>query len=207
MSDSRASKAPEDHLLRTLAAVPVSARILDLGCGEGRRMERLEKLGFELYGCDVDPDRIEAARRRLGERWDPDRAHRRLVTANATSLDFPENFFDWVVAHRVYHRATGREVVAEMVAETRRVLKDGGWVHCVVPARAEDEEPDQVRPGDDLVERRNGKIAATFTPDALTGLMEEADLSVAEEPAPIETPDGRVLCGIFRNTEADHFPS
>lgn len=207
MTGSTSSDAPDDHLLRSLAAVPPSARILDLGCGDGRRLERIEKLGFELYGCDVDPERIEAARRRLGERWDPDRAHRRLVTANATSLEFPDDFFDWVVAHRVYHRATGRELVAEMIVETRRVLKDGGWIHCVVPARAEDAEPDQVRPGDDLVERRNGQISATFTPESLISLMEEADLAIAEEPSTFETTEGPVLCVIFRNSEADHIRS
>lgn len=197
------STSPEDHLLRTLAAVPVSSRVLDVGCRDGRRADRIDRLGFDLFGCDVDPERIERTRARLEDRWSEDALERRLVTANVTALGFPDAFFDWVVAHGVLHRAAGRENVLEMVRETGRVLRDGGWLHCAVPARPSGEDDAEEVPGDGLVERRNGRIAARFSPAQLTEIMREADLSVAEDPHVVEADDGPVLCAIYRKTEGD----
>ncbi len=53
-----------------LAAVPVGARILDVGCGDGGLVERLTDGGLDAYGIDpCAPEHPRLIRARL-EEWD-----------------------------------------------------------------------------------------------------------------------------------------
>ena len=47
-----------------LLDLPPGARVLDVGCGEGRLSVRLAALGFVVVGIDADPDQLERARAR-----------------------------------------------------------------------------------------------------------------------------------------------
>ncbi len=42
--------------------VPAPARILDAGCGTGRIAVRLDELGYDVVGVDVDPAMLDVAR-------------------------------------------------------------------------------------------------------------------------------------------------
>lgn len=42
--------------------VPSPARVLDAGCGTGRIAVRLDELGYDVVGIDVDPPMLEVAR-------------------------------------------------------------------------------------------------------------------------------------------------
>lgn len=159
---------PLDALLRTLAAVPIESRVLDLGCGKGRRARTLFQLGFDVYACDACPEEVEAAREEAAELVGLGEAQKRITTAPFEELAYPEATFDWVVAFEAYQRAPTEEVLHVMLAETRRVLKPGGWVYVAVPG------------GHAAEANAEGR---TFTPEQLDALMEEAGLAQARAPS------------------------
>lgn len=188
MSDSTRSDTPESplaptlstHLLRTLAAVPVDNRVLDLGCGRGHHAEALARLGFDLYACEQDDESIEAARQRVAGVFGDDEAEQRVTVARPGALGYADDFFDWVVAHGTYDEAESAADLKDMLAETRRVLKNGGWV---------------------FVAFRRALAGPDLSPETLTKLFAEAGLALAENPA--EDEDGEpVLRAIFRKVEA-----
>jgi SAM-dependent methyltransferase len=43
--------------------IPVSSKLLDLGCGKGRHSKYLASLGYDVYGCDVVPENISFAQK------------------------------------------------------------------------------------------------------------------------------------------------
>ncbi len=159
-----------------MAAVPVASRVLDLGCGAGRHTDPLVRLGFDLWACDEDAEAVAAARARLDRLLGEDEALRRVTPARPAALGYPDEHFDWVVAHGVYDRAASAAAMKEMLAETRRVLKDGGWVIAAF--------------------RRAAGLA--LTPETLTKLLAEAGFALAEEPVEEET----VVRGIYRKANA-----
>ena len=181
MTDSVSpARPPSDHVLRTLAAVPVSARVLDLGCGSGRHTEALVRLGFDVYACDDDHEALAAARARVAEVVGDDEAAKRVTPARAGALGYADDFFDWVVAHGVYDAAEHAADLKDMLAETRRVLKPGGWVIAAL---------------------RRDRAGADLTPDTLTKLMAEAGLALAEVPVEEEKYGEAVVRGIYRKPE------
>lgn len=175
-----------DALLRTLAAVPVESRVLDLGCGKGHRMRTLLQLGFDVYACAARTEDVEATREEVADLVDSEEAERRIMTTPFEALDYPEASFDWVVAFEAYQHASTEESLQSMLAETRRVLRPGGWVYVVVPGR---------HAADATAEGR------TFTPDRLDALMEEADLVQARAPSTEEAESVPVVQAIYRRVE------
>lgn len=180
-TDPRAADAPPSaHLLRTMAAVPVRSRVLDLGCGTGRHTEPLARLGFDLFACDPAEDAVAATRARIAEVVGAEDAAHRVTPARSGALGYADAFFDWVVAHSTYDAAESAAELKDMLAETRRVLKNGGWV---------------------FVAFRRALAGPDLSPETLTKLFAEAGLALAEDPA--EDDDGEpVLRAIFRKVEA-----
>lgn len=177
---STSNEQPSHHVLRTLAAVPVQNRVLDLGCGTGRHAEPFARLGFDCYACDPDEAALVEARARVAEVLGEDEAARRVTPARAAALGYPDDFFDWIVAYGTYDTAASAAELKEMLAETRRVLKPGGWV--IAAFRRERSGPD-------------------LTPETLTKLFAEAGLALAEDP--VDDDDGEpVVRGIYRKVVA-----
>ncbi|MEP0546079.1 MAG: methyltransferase domain-containing protein [Rhodothermales bacterium] len=178
-TDTQTVASPSVHLLRTLAAVPVESRVLDLGCGSGHHAEPLARLGFDLFACDADEAAVALARDRVAEVVG-EAAARRVTPARPAALGYPDDFFDWVVAHGTYDTAESAAELKDMLGETRRVLKNGGWV---------------------FVAFRRALAGPDLTPETLTKLFAEAGLALAEDPA--DDHDGEpVLRAIFRKVDA-----
>ncbi len=165
--------APNAHLLRTLAAVPPSARVLALGCGDGRDAEALARLGFDLWACDADPAHVEAARARVGESVGEGEAARRVTPACSSALGYPDDHFDWVAAVGAYDAAEDAAALRDMLAETKRVLAPGGWVFAGFVSEV---------------------VGPELTPDRLDKLFAEAGFAIAESAAEEEG----VVRGIYR---------
>lgn len=183
---------PDDHLLRTLAAIPPDSRILDLGCGEGRHTEPLARLGFDLSACDHDPAYVSAAKTHLTGVIGPEKADETVRQLDdPLALPYPDDRFDWVVAVDSLNRdVSTRDELIERLREARRVLKPGGWVYVTLPAVPSDTNPNEPVPG----YAGDSGLHFTFTPESLDALMKDANLAIAEEPAVV----GEVVRGIYR---------
>ena len=97
-------------------------RILDAGCGVGLYVRAFRQWSDEVYGIDVDADKIAQASRELPN----------LKIAPAESLPFEDDFFDVVLSHETLeHVADDGAAVREAV----RVLRPGGRLVVFVPNR------------------------------------------------------------------------
>lgn len=190
---------PSDHLLRTLASVPPTDCVLDLGCGGGRHTVPLARLGFDLHACDAAEEAVARARSRLAEVIDPGEAERRVVRAHPSALGYPDAFFDWVVVYDVYASVASREALLDALAETRRVLKPGGWVYLTVPALPDDLDLS----GADAGYAGDSPLQFRFTPETLGEIMGEATFAEAQPPQPVREGGRPLLHAIYRRVEAD----
>lgn len=111
-----------DAVDRLFRDVPPESRVLDVGCGDGLGLERLERKGFgALTGLDLSVEKLARA---------STRTLARLVRADAHALPFSDGEFDVVYAsHSLEHCHTPEQALAEF----RRVLVPGGRLFIVVP--------------------------------------------------------------------------
>jgi ubiquinone/menaquinone biosynthesis C-methylase UbiE len=107
--------------LRSVGFDPQTARVLDVGCGEGASLWLLMRLGFEagnLHGVDLLESRVASAR-----------ARHPLIhfdCADATRLPFEDGSFDLVMESTMFIHATDEELARRIAAEMIRVTKPGG---------------------------------------------------------------------------------
>src|SRR3954468_21837312 len=113
---------------RVLAAVvhgiplppPGQTRVLDAGCGSGRTLDDLARLG-EAHGTELNPLGVEAARRRGHE----------VQEGRVEEIPHDDASFDLVTSLDVIEH-TDDDVAA--LRELRRVTKPGGHAVITVPA-------------------------------------------------------------------------
>lgn len=97
-------------------------RILDIGCGIGTYVRKFKQFSDDVYGVDVDPEKVAEARLTAAN----------VMVAPAEALPFPDGFFDMVFLHEVIeHVDDDRQAVAEAV----RVTGPGGHVVIYAPNR------------------------------------------------------------------------
>jgi SAM-dependent methyltransferase len=92
--------------------------ILDVGCGDGRTLYSLLRLGGFLYGVDNDIVAVEKARRSLNNPFIT------ILHREAKNLGFHDNIFDYVLAMNVAGNF-GKDR-NQIYSEMRRVLKPEG---------------------------------------------------------------------------------
>ena len=96
-------------------------RLLDLGCGDGRFLMQMQKLGWDGEGLEVDPVAAELAHRRTG--W----------TVHGSELgdaNLPAGSFGLVtMVHVLEHLPDPRETLTRV----HDLLAPGGWVGIAVP--------------------------------------------------------------------------
>jgi 2-polyprenyl-3-methyl-5-hydroxy-6-metoxy-1,4-benzoquinol methylase len=108
-----------------LAHVPAGARVLDVGCSEGRFTAALARTGHEVVGIDVAQEPLRRARAREGEALDL-----RLVPAEGP-WPLQDTSFDVVWAGEVLEHVAD---TAGWLSEVRRVLRSGGALVLSTPA-------------------------------------------------------------------------
>jgi len=102
--------------------LPPQPRCLEIGCGQGAVTRLLvERFGAQAVATDFDPEQLAVAQERLADldEW----VEFRIVDARA--MPFDDAQFDGVFSFNVLHHIPGGW--REVVAETARVLKPGGW--------------------------------------------------------------------------------
>ena len=97
-------------------------RILDVGCGLGTYVKKMRAFSNEVYGVDVDAEKVAKAQQQLEN----------IYLAPAESLPFPDAHFDVVLLHEVLEHVQDD---LQAVSEAWRVLRAGGRVVIFVPNR------------------------------------------------------------------------
>jgi ubiquinone/menaquinone biosynthesis C-methylase UbiE len=110
------------QLLRQFGYFPLrDRRILDVGCGAGERLATMEEWGAgakNLFGVDLMPERIEAAR-----------SHHPGINfelANAEELPFADRTFHLAAVFTVFTSILDQRMAANISRELDRVLVSGG---------------------------------------------------------------------------------
>ncbi len=96
------------------------ARVLDIGCGIGTYVRKLDELAGRAYGVDIDPARVAK-----GETGD-------LSVAVSERLPFANASFDVVLLNEVIEHVQDD---AETLREACRVVRPGGHVVIYAPNR------------------------------------------------------------------------
>lgn len=103
------------------------ARILDVGCGEGRNLIYCMKQGYDVFGIDKDELSIQYIRH-IAKSLKIKDYEGRFQLMNASKLIFPDQSFDVVLSSAVFHFANSIEQFISMLEESIRVLKPGGYL-------------------------------------------------------------------------------
>ncbi len=97
-------------------------RILDVGCGVGAFARRLREFSRDVYGVDVDEERVREGGARVPN----------LALSLGEYLPFAADTFDVVLLHEVIEHVTDDLATLE---EVRRVLRPGGRAVIFCPNR------------------------------------------------------------------------
>lgn len=97
-------------------------RILDLGCGVGMYVDRMRRFSEQVYGVDVDPEKIARA-----SEWLPN-----LRVAPAEQLPFDDASMDVVLLNEVIEHVDDDR---RTIREAYRVLAPGGHIVIYAPNR------------------------------------------------------------------------
>ena len=98
------------------------ARVLDIGCGIGTYVRRFRQYSDEVYGIEVEADRVAEASLELPN----------IQLAYGEALPYPDDFFDLVFSNEVIeHVDDDRQTISEAV----RVTKPGGTIVTFAPNR------------------------------------------------------------------------
>jgi SAM-dependent methyltransferase len=110
-------------------------RLLDLGCGAGRHAFEAARRGARVVALDADRGElaqvaaIAAAMAEAGEL--PPTASITTVASDATTMPFPDDAFDIVIAAEIMEHIGADQ---DAMDEVSRVLRPGGLVAVTVPA-------------------------------------------------------------------------
>jgi SAM-dependent methyltransferase len=106
-------------------------KILDVGCGKGFLLYDFTKVvpGLELHGIDISEYAIENAKEEIKDC---------LQVGNATSLPFPDNYFDFVFSITTLHNLHCYDL-DKALREIERVGKKNKYI-CVESYRNEEEK-------------------------------------------------------------------
>jgi SAM-dependent methyltransferase len=107
--------------IRLAYRVASGLRVLDVGCGTGRMLTELGRLG-EATGIDLSDEALRFCR---------ERGHDRVLKADLGRLPFPDASFDVVTALDVLEHVDDH---VGALRECRRILAPGGRMFIFVPA-------------------------------------------------------------------------
>jgi SAM-dependent methyltransferase len=97
-------------------------RILDVGCGLGTYVKKLRAFSEDVYGVDIDAEKVAQAKQELEH----------IFLAPAEELPFPDAYFDVVLLHEVLEHVDNDR---RALREAYRVAKVGGRLVIFVPNR------------------------------------------------------------------------
>jgi ubiquinone/menaquinone biosynthesis C-methylase UbiE len=130
----------ENRLILETLAMPLGARVLEIGCGTGRFIRAASAAGIEAFAVDVSQVMLDYVAQKCAETGLRVAA---LQHAGFLTMDFPGGKFDAVVSGAaLHHLPDAWKLVA--LGNIARVLKPGGQFHLkdVVFSIADGETPE-----------------------------------------------------------------
>ncbi len=120
---TRDFRAETDILIRLLRLEP-GCRILEVGCGGGAFLARLEQEGYEATGVDLLDEAVESARKLV--------QGSEVLSGDASDLPFEDGCFDRLVSHHLVEHLPD---LPAALYEWGRVLRPGGIMAICTPNR------------------------------------------------------------------------
>lgn len=110
---------PWPSVVNFLKSLPPNSKVLDIGCGNGRHLS--VRQDCEVYGCDISEGLINIAKKK-----NPTVEIRKIKSA--TSLPYPDNYFDAVICIAVLHHIKFKNERDKAMTEINRVVKTNGAI-------------------------------------------------------------------------------
>jgi len=108
-----------DFSIMYLPANP-KGHLLEIGCGSGQILKKMQQMGWQVEGVDFDPSAVENAKRKGLQ----------VHIGTLKSQNYPGNHFDVIVmSHFIEHVHDPLKILRE----AHRILKPGGQVVLVTP--------------------------------------------------------------------------
>jgi SAM-dependent methyltransferase len=106
------------------------AAILDYGCGGGNNSCFFLQKDYTVSGVDVAPEFKTLVGKNLElHNLDPSlQDNFKVIDPDSTTLDFPDNHFDFVLSNQVLYYLPSVEHIKKVCNEIRRVLRPNGCV-------------------------------------------------------------------------------
>lgn len=110
--------------------IPEGGKILDYGCGSGNNSVFFMQKGYSVFGVDVAPSFPKLVEKNLSANHIDKTALSKftLIKPDTTTLDFPDNYFDFIVSNQVLYYLPTEEHLQKVCKELKRVLRPGGFV-------------------------------------------------------------------------------
>lgn len=119
------------RFIRDMVRPVKGERVLDIGCGVGASLRYLDE-GIHYVGIDVSVHYIDQARATLGHRGE-------FICSDITTVDAGIlGTFDRAFSFGVLHHLPD-DIVAQLIALVRRVVKPGGTFVTIDPCRVADQ--------------------------------------------------------------------
>lgn len=104
-------------------------KILDLGFGDGRNIEFLRNLDFDVYGVETCQQIIDSAKQYLNEY----QINAQLYVGHNADIPFESNKFDYVLACHSCYYLNNDDLFDKNLDEIARVMKTGATLIASVP--------------------------------------------------------------------------
>ncbi len=121
-----------DQILR--GNIEPGARVVDAGCGYGRNLVYLMRMGCEIFAVDANPEGV-AHVRALAAEIAPKLPAENFRVAAVEAMPWADDFADVVICNSVLHFARDEQQFLAMVEELWRVLRPGGLLFCRLGSR------------------------------------------------------------------------
>jgi SAM-dependent methyltransferase len=116
-----------DQILR--GRISARDRVFDAGCGFGRNLVYLLRIGAEVFGADADAEAITEVRS-MAARLAPSLPADNFRVEPLEHLTFPDGFATVVISSAVLHFAADERQFDAMLSGTWRTLAPGGMLFC-----------------------------------------------------------------------------